>query len=74
MKTKVEMKNDGRDLERFQQLFKTVVNVPKDALKKEEERQKNEKRKRSLKLLLTTSLFLRPISGFLMNSRLADYG
>lgn len=42
---KIEMKNDGKDLERFQSMLKTVVNVPKDELKKEEERQKKEKKK-----------------------------
>jgi len=30
----VEMKNDGKDSERFKQLLKTVVSVPKDELKK----------------------------------------
>ena len=39
------MKNDGKDSQRFETLLKTVVNVPKDELKKEEERQKKEKKK-----------------------------
>jgi len=45
MKKKLEMKNDGKDADRFQSLLKTVVNVPKEEIKKEEERQKKEKKK-----------------------------
>ena len=41
MKTKVEMKNDGQDAERFRTLLKKVVGVPKEELKKEEERQRS---------------------------------
>ena len=39
------MKNDGKDSERFEAMLKTVVSVPRDVLKKEEERQKKEKKK-----------------------------
>lgn len=46
-KTRVEMKNDGQDAERFRALLKTVVNVPKEELKKREEREKAEKDKRT---------------------------
>lgn len=42
----VEMKNDGKDFERFQALLKKVVNVPKDEIKKREERQKKAKKKK----------------------------
>lgn len=44
-KEKIEMKNDGKDGERFQRLLRTVVSVPKEDLKKEEERQRKEKKK-----------------------------
>ncbi len=42
MKKEVEMKNDGKDLQRFQAMLKTVVSVPKNELKKAEEKQKKE--------------------------------
>lgn len=45
MKKKPEMKNDGHDHERFRDLLKTIVKVPKDEIKKEEERQKKEKKR-----------------------------
>ncbi len=43
----IEMKNDGKDAERFQSLLKTVVNVPKDEVKKLEEERAKEKAKKS---------------------------
>ena len=46
MKT-IEMKNDGKDAERFISLLKTVVNVPKDDVKKYEEHEKEQKDKRA---------------------------
>jgi len=40
MKKEPEMKDDGHDLERFQKMLKTVVNVPKEDVKKHEAKQK----------------------------------
>ncbi len=31
---KIELKNDGKEAERFEKMLKTVVNVPKEELKK----------------------------------------
>lgn len=45
MKKQIEMKNDGKDLERFQTLLKKVVNVPKDEIRKREEQRKKTKKK-----------------------------
>lgn len=45
MKKKLEMKNDGHDAERFHDLLKKVVNVPKGEIKKEGERQKKKTKK-----------------------------
>lgn len=44
MKKKLEMKNDGKDAERFQVLLKMVANVPKEEIRKEEEKQKKRKK------------------------------
>ena len=46
MKKQIEMKDDGKDAERFQSLLKAVVNVPKDEIKKAEEQQKKAKKKK----------------------------
>ena len=43
---KIEMKNDGKDAERFKAMLKTVVNVPKEKVKEYEEKQRNEKAKK----------------------------
>lgn len=45
MKKEPEMKNDGHDLERFQKMLKTVVSVPKEAIKKHEAKQKKKAKK-----------------------------
>lgn len=42
---KIEMKNDGKDFERFQELARKVVNVPKEELKKREQDYRDRKRK-----------------------------
>ena len=42
---KIEMKNDGKDAERFGTLVRKVVNVPKEDIKKREELEKKAKRK-----------------------------
>ena len=45
MKKEIEMKNDGKDSERFASLLKTVVRVPKEAVKKHEAKEKKAKKK-----------------------------
>lgn len=35
---KIETKDDGQDLERFQKMLKTVVSVPKDDIRKKEKK------------------------------------
>jgi len=47
MKKDIEMKNDGKDAERFASLLKTVVNVPKEKVKEIEEQRKKGKNKRA---------------------------
>ena len=47
MKNKPEMKEDGKDLQRFQAILKTIVSVPKEKLKKEEDRQREEAKKKA---------------------------
>lgn len=42
---KIEMKNDGKDFERFQALARKVVNVPKEAIKKRATEQKEKAKK-----------------------------
>lgn len=42
----VEMKNDGKDLERFQKMLKTVTNVSKEDVRKHEDKAKSAKKKR----------------------------
>jgi hypothetical protein len=43
----LEMKDDGKDLERFKSMLKMVVNVPKEEVKKYEEQQKKKAKKKS---------------------------
>ncbi len=43
----IEMKNDGKDLERFQTLLKTVVAVPKKDVQAQEERQKKKAKRKA---------------------------
>jgi hypothetical protein len=45
MQDKLEMKNDGKDADRFQKMLKTVVSVPKDEVKKYEAKQKKKPKK-----------------------------
>lgn len=49
MKKKIEMKNDGKDFKRFDDLLSGVVKVPKDEIDKREkaEKQKKEKAKKT---------------------------
>lgn len=37
---KIETRNDGKDLQRFQAMLKTVVSVPKDEIRKKDEKSK----------------------------------
>lgn len=48
MKKEIEMKNDGHDLERFEKLLKTVVNVPKKEIDEKEKEYKAEKDQKRL--------------------------
>ncbi len=41
------MKDDGKDAERFANMLKTVVNVPKEKVKEYEEQRKKDKDKRA---------------------------
>lgn len=41
----IEMKNDGKDGERFQEMLRTVVRVPKEEVKKYDQKQKRAKKK-----------------------------
>jgi len=46
MKKEPEMKNDGKDFERFEEMVRTVVRVPKEELnRREAEYQAQRKRK-----------------------------
>lgn len=47
MKKDIEMKNDGKDAERFESMLRTVVNVPKEKVKEVEEQRKKDKDKRA---------------------------
>lgn len=42
---KIDMKNDGKDGERFGKLLKTVASVPKERVKEYEEKQKKKAKK-----------------------------
>lgn len=45
-KKKVEMKNDGKDYERFENLLREVISVPKEELRRREETEKSEKQRK----------------------------
>ena len=49
MKKKIETKNDGHEYERFENLLKQVVSVPKDEIlrREKEEKQKREKARKA---------------------------
>ncbi len=50
MKKKVEIKQDGKEFERFEQLVRKVVSVPKDEIlrREKDEKQKKEAKKERL--------------------------
>lgn len=45
MKKKIEMKNDGKDFDRFDNLLRQTVKVPKDEIEKREKTEKKETKK-----------------------------
>jgi hypothetical protein len=47
MKKKVEMKNDGKEFERFEDFVRQIIKVPKDEILKreKEEKERNKARK-----------------------------
>lgn len=50
MKKKIETKEDGKEFERFEQLLRQVVSVPKDEILKREKAEKEMKKaKKGLK-------------------------
>ncbi len=49
MKKEIEMKNDGKEFERFENLLKQVVIVPKDEILKREKDEKAKKEKATKK-------------------------
>jgi hypothetical protein len=48
-KRKIEMKNDGKDFERFEELLSTVIKVPKSEIDRREKEEKEAKEKRKAK-------------------------
>lgn len=49
MKKKIEMKDDGKEFERFENLLREVVKVPKEEILKREKEEKERKGKRKAK-------------------------
>lgn len=49
MKKKVEMKNDGKEFERFEDFVRQIVKVPKDEILKREKEEKQKKVERKAK-------------------------
>jgi hypothetical protein len=45
MKKKIELKNDGKEFERFENLLSEVVKVPKEEILKREKEEKERKEK-----------------------------
>ena len=43
-KKKIELKNDGKDFNRFNEMLRQVVSVPKEELKRREDAEKTEKK------------------------------
>jgi hypothetical protein len=49
MKKEIEMKNDGKDFERFENLLREVVKVPKDEILRREKEEKEKRKQRKAK-------------------------
>ncbi len=49
MKKEVEMKNDGKDFERFDELLRQVISVPKDEILRREKAEKEKRKQRKAK-------------------------
>lgn len=49
MKKKIETKKDGKDFERFDELLRTVVKVPKDEINRREQAEKECKERKQAK-------------------------
>jgi hypothetical protein len=46
MKKKIEMKNDGKEFERFDEFLTKLVKVPKDEILRREKEEKERKKKK----------------------------
>ncbi|HEX8250640.1 MAG TPA: hypothetical protein VF599_20875 [Pyrinomonadaceae bacterium] len=49
MKKKVEMKNDGKEFERFDEFLTELVKVPKDEILRREKAEKEKRKQRKAK-------------------------
>ncbi len=49
MKEKIDIKQDGKEFERFENLLRQVVKVPKDEILRREKAEKQSKEKRKAK-------------------------
>jgi hypothetical protein len=49
MKKEIEMKNDGKEFERFENLLREVIKVPKDEILRREREEKEKKKQRKAK-------------------------
>ena len=50
MKKEIEMKNDGKDYERFEAMLRQVLSVPKDEILRREKEEKERKKLRKAKI------------------------
>lgn len=49
MKKKVEMKNDGKEFERFDEALRQIIKVPKDEILRREKEEKEKRKQRKAK-------------------------
>lgn len=49
MEKKVEIQNDGKEFERFENLLREVIKVPKDEILKREKEEKEKNKERKVK-------------------------
>ena len=49
MKKKIELKNDGKEFERFENLLREVIKVPKDEILRREKEEKEKRKQRKAK-------------------------